>query len=479
MQFNLLDEAWIPVLRTNGTCDRVGIREALTEAGSIRQIAASNPMDRVAIVRLLLAALYWCKGYPSPQEEEDRLSGDGRFPPDWFKKLDDCRKYFNLLGDGPRFFQNEGLKNRPPKHTTHYLMHEVPSGTNAWHFHHTTDQSGGLCAACCATGLARLPVFATSGGKGKSPGINSKPPLYVIPVGTTLATTLRLSWRYGDASLGMPEWETPGYELPRRGNVPLLPGMTWLPRNVWLGNREKNETACVSCGRAERVLRRCVFDGKGGSRGEDRRWRDPHVVPVPLGRNATGPLQTSDALKSKDAAAGQWVRALAAILGQRTVDQGAGIWAVGFSTVKNDKYLEATELLVAPERWPSPAEDWIALAEQWQQEGRAVMRRARSPSASSTRHEVELDIVLGAVRAHVESRLASRIDGLLSDAEGEWVKATREYQKMMAAVAMSLAPGFTTRAIRRRNQIARSGPDMAPTSRCRKGEAPPRKGGER
>lgn len=44
MEFNLLTERWIPVLRTNGRAERVGIRTALTEAGSIRQFAASNPM---------------------------------------------------------------------------------------------------------------------------------------------------------------------------------------------------------------------------------------------------------------------------------------------------------------------------------------------------------------------------------------------------------------------------------------------------
>lgn len=59
--FNLLEEDWIPVLRTNGKPDRVGIREALTTAGRIRQIAATNPMDRVAVLRFLLAVLYWCK----------------------------------------------------------------------------------------------------------------------------------------------------------------------------------------------------------------------------------------------------------------------------------------------------------------------------------------------------------------------------------------------------------------------------------
>jgi len=51
MNFNLLTENWIPVLRVDGRTDRVGIKSALAEAGRIRQIAASNPMDNVALLR--------------------------------------------------------------------------------------------------------------------------------------------------------------------------------------------------------------------------------------------------------------------------------------------------------------------------------------------------------------------------------------------------------------------------------------------
>ena len=44
--YNLLHQPWIPVLYRDGTWDRVGIRKALEDAGQIRQIAATNPMDR-------------------------------------------------------------------------------------------------------------------------------------------------------------------------------------------------------------------------------------------------------------------------------------------------------------------------------------------------------------------------------------------------------------------------------------------------
>jgi len=80
----LLKESWIPVLWKDGNSNRVGIIEALEQAGHIGQIDSTNPMDRVAILRFLLALLYWCKG--SPPDDKDSISS---FPSDWFKKLDD------------------------------------------------------------------------------------------------------------------------------------------------------------------------------------------------------------------------------------------------------------------------------------------------------------------------------------------------------------------------------------------------------
>lgn len=76
MDYNLLKESWIPVLRKDGNSNRVGIREAFEQAGRIRQIAASNPMDRLAILRFLLALLYWCRGNPpDDKDSEDTCYG--------------------------------------------------------------------------------------------------------------------------------------------------------------------------------------------------------------------------------------------------------------------------------------------------------------------------------------------------------------------------------------------------------------------
>ncbi len=464
MKYNLLEERWIPVLYHDGTWKRVGIQKALEDAARIRQIAASNPMDRVAILRFLLALLYWSRGNPPALQEKDGIAAGGGFPAEWFEKLVQWEDCFNLLGDGKRFYQNRAYSEHTPEHTTNYLIHEVPSGTNKWHFRHATDMVEGLCPSCCALGLVRLPAFATSGGKGmslstgKSPGINAKPPLYVIPVGRSLASTLVHSWH--PAELGTPEWETPGNKLPLKGEVPLLTGLTWLPRSVWLGDPEAPESVCASCGRGDRLIRRCVFDGKGSSKAEARIWRDPHVI-YDAGKDGRAScLQSGDALGATEAAASEWSKRLAAILRARHLSSEGTLWIVGFATVKNDKYLEATEYLVRRSGQSQKDDELIAVLERWQKEGANLVRRIR-PRSSSRKH-VEIRPAIDAIRPDVEARVSAGTRELLTGDNSAWEHAAREYRHLAKALSKSLSPGLTTHAVKRRNEIAQTRPDMRP-----------------
>lgn len=477
MIYNLLEENWIPVLYLDGQWGRVGIRKALEDAGRIRQIAASNPMDRVALLRFLLAVLYWCRGNPTGLEEKDRILAEGRFPANWFGKLEERRECFNLLGEGKRFCQNEAYKHFTAEHTTDYLIHEVPSGTNKWHFRHATDGADGLCPACCAMGLIRLPVFATSAGRGmkpstgKSPGINSKPPLYILPVGKSLAATLLLLWQPTQLELGTPGWETPGDKLPQKGEVPLLTGMTWLPRSVWLGDPERPESICASCGRQELLIRLCVFDGKGSMKTEGRVWRDPHLVYEAATDGKATALQTSNALGASDTAAGHWARRMAGILRARQPGGDGLLWIVGFSTVQNDKYLEASEYLVPGCSWSQQEQELVTLLEQWEKEG-AILGRQVRPRASKRKH-VEIRPAIDSVRPHVEAKVSARADELLGGGRVAWERVAREYSPLMEVIAKSLAPGFTTESLLRHNEIAQALPRMTaqPTTKSRKPRA--------
>ena len=464
MNYNLLEEKWIPVLGCDGKMRRVGIKEALTQANRIRQIAASNPMDRVAILRFLLALLYWCKGNPP---YNIKTTSTKSFPTEWFSKLDENKECFNLLGDGKRFYQYcKSGSASDKKLSANYLIHETPTGTNMWHFRHSTDKVDGLCRACCAMGLLRLPSFATSAGRGKSPGINAKPPFYVIPVGESLETTLSLSWQEVLSPLGTPAWEKPDINLPSKGEVPLLMGLTWLPRRVWLGD-PSIEGCCVSCGRKEHLIRDCVFAGIGSTKTTSRVWRDPHIIHTTNNKGNVTSLHAGNALGASDTTAGQWARVVTGLLQRQDISSsGAKIsnvhaWVVGFSTVKNDKYLEAIEWAVPFPCSPHQIEETIEKAKRWQNKGFGLIRKFRPPNEKkSSRKHVEIPPMLAAISPHVEARVSARVGELLAGGDDAWEEAGREYRPMMKIIAKSLSPGFTTSAVERRREITEALPDM-------------------
>jgi hypothetical protein len=473
VNYNLLEEPWIPVLWKNGTATRVGIEDALVQAGQIRQLAASNPMDRLAILRFLLALLYWCKG--TPPDAQESISA---FPSDWFERLQERADCFNLLGDGKRFFQCKTKSGKDGKLSVNYLVQEVPTGTNCWHFRHSIDKRDGLCAACCAMGLLRLPLFATSGGQGKPPGVNQKPPIYVIPVGVSLLETLLLSWRkVSDPDLGTPAWEEPDLSLPSHGKVRLLVGLTSLPRRVWLDNPQEPEASCISCGRKEPLIRQCVFAGIGSTKtdegGQGRVWNDPHTI-----SNGEDVVKPSSALGAADSAAGKWADLAVGILGGSKSSDKKRLWVVSFATVQNDKYVEAMEYEISI---PSAldevkVEESIAKIERWQKEGWKLVSKAKPRETSRNRKHLEIRPIIAAVCPQVEAKAAEEMGTLMAARGDEWEHAAREYGPMLLAAAKSLSPGYTAAAVERRRQIAAVKPDMRPHD-APTGKAAKKKGG--
>lgn len=275
MSYNLLEERWIPVLGTDGKAGRVGIRSVLAEAATIRQIAASNPMDNLALLRLLLAVLQWCKP-DLTDDESTQLNGAGGIPHEWLKQLDDHKNKFELLGDCARFFQDQTQAKETPNRRVSDLFAYFPAGTEINHFRHVYDQTVALCAACCALGLTRLSACGMQGGQGKSPSINNAPPIYFIRVGNTLLETLLLNWPLqGPSDDDHPAWET-GKQSKKK--VGILEGFTWQPRTVWLGPLIQDAgMKCARCGAAEPLVSSLVFKKGRSRKGDKRAWRDPFV----------------------------------------------------------------------------------------------------------------------------------------------------------------------------------------------------------
>jgi hypothetical protein len=316
-------------------------------------------------------------------------------------------------------------------------------------------------------GLIRLPVFSTSGGRGKPPGINAKPPVYIVPVGETLAITLLLSWRQ-TPNLGTPAWEKPDISLPKSGEVPLLTGLTWLPRRVWLSDPQDSEATCIACGRKKRLILSSVFAPIGSTRTEEgdvgHSWRDPHVIYDYNSKSRSTAIHGRDAFDSRrDPGAGQWAGQWATILAgvlQSDAQSGVRHWIVAFSTVQNDKYLEAIEFVSPVPQASTPSDAVISALKKWQAENFKLAKAGLSSDKRPGLRHVEIASTLAAVRPHIETKVSAKAGELLSGGDAAWQKAADEYRPMMEVVARSLSPGFTTAAVQRRRQIASTLPDM-------------------
>jgi len=448
MEYNLLKEEWIPVLWNDGRTGKVGIIEALVNAHRIRQIAASNPMDRVAILRFLLAILYWCRGNP-PEDEED-ISGEP-FPENWFSKVEDQKDCFNLLGDGKRFYQDRTASR---KRTVTELLQEIPTGNNFWHFRHSTDEMDGLCPSCCAMGLLRLPLFSVSGLPDLKAGINGTPPVYVVPYSRTLSNTLRLNWlKYEE--LGDPIWIRTNIHTSPNISVPLLTGLTLLSRRVLLHNPSAPPGSCVGCGsKTEFLIRKCEYQTAGEQKNDN--WDDPHVV--------YGDRIPRSAIKAPDpTTAGRfrmdrkWTDLITSMIvtgKYKNEREGTFFLVVGFATDKA-KNIDVWERTVFMPKSLFVPEKTTSLIQQWQKKGGQLEK-----DKWISRAERERSAIVAAIRPHVEKNVSDNIGELLIGDEESWKKASDEYRPMMEIVAKSLSPGFTAAAVERRRRIAGVKPEM-------------------
>ena len=111
--FNLIDEKWIRLMRTDGAVDELTLPEALARAHGYRGLAGETPTQDVALLRFLLAVLYAALFGDAPPGTPDEaleawhdLWRQGRFPAESIVAyLDRWRDRFWLFHPERPFFQ--------------------------------------------------------------------------------------------------------------------------------------------------------------------------------------------------------------------------------------------------------------------------------------------------------------------------------------------------------------------------------------
>ena len=280
LKFNVLTDSRIPVLACSGSFETVSVLDLLQRAEEIQSIEHASPLDSFATFRFVLALLYEAQGNPT----------DAGWPDAWSEESFNMQD-FELFGASSRFYQSQEAQKASARKTAGYLLNELPTGTNQNHLLHTRDGEYGLCPNCCFLGLLRLPTFATQGGPGYGPGVNSTPPLYIMRQKRNIAETLSSYWADQKNNFGSPLWSDPDAKRPSMDEkVPILTGLTWVPHSYWLDDSRDLADRCYHCGSDEDSIR-CVWrrgksQGKGGAKPEPEaqgarkllQWEDPNIA---------------------------------------------------------------------------------------------------------------------------------------------------------------------------------------------------------
>jgi len=374
MQFNLLDEPWLPCITHEGERKDVGIRDALLGAQDFADLRDPSPLVTAALHRLLLAILH--RAYDGPQ---DLNAWQGIWEVSAFDPqrvggyLDQWQERFDLFHQDYPFYQIGGFelsKARPAAQ----LAQETAGGNNPTLFDHTMDKAPPTMSfAESARRIVANQAYALGGGVGptsemfgKHPNLAHAPLVSGVTVllhGDNLFTTLMLNLLTynrdspfeGTGEEDMPAWERDALPEPgpraARGYLDLL---TWQSRCIRL-LAEEDGVRWMYYAQAESL--------DPESRQPEPMWfyrlnRDDEPVPVRLDPNRAL-WRNSDSLFAFTEAGGlgRERRPLqfkqAARLRRQGVLSGRHLWRCSLLGLAND---QAKAIAWAHEDLPVPAE---------------------------------------------------------------------------------------------------------------------------
>ena len=277
MGYSVLTEPVIPVLMPDGEERSVGIREAILEAHQIRDVSGGNPLERYAVLRLLIAFAMDML-HPKDSYERADLLEQGRFIEKTFDEyVRLCEK------DGPRFdlfdashpFMQSAYDEKldaNAKKPAAVILHALPSGNNHVFIDHRPADSHRFSIPEAFRALCASYVFCVSGLAGPS-SVNNTPPLFAVAIRPNLFETIMANMvsqaeaeplPYGE---GETAWRTEQAVIPRKEvpAVSLLEGLTWRPRRITLIRDNVSDT-----------VREVYCQAGLNFQGNDL-WNDPHV----------------------------------------------------------------------------------------------------------------------------------------------------------------------------------------------------------
>ncbi len=195
LEFNLLDQPWIPVTQTDGRPTMMGLKEALLRSHNLLEISSASPLVVGSLHRLLLAIAHRVFG-PADHGAWARLWAAGH----WDEKalsayFERWRSRFNLFDDAHPFYQCRNVEGGARK--TNFFSPERASGNNAMLFdHHSDERADPLPAPEAARLLVAHQAFGLAGtsrpGENFTDGPWTRGSIFLVQ-GDTLFQTLMLN----------------------------------------------------------------------------------------------------------------------------------------------------------------------------------------------------------------------------------------------------------------------------------------------
>lgn len=290
MNYNLLEDEWIPVLWKDGKTGRVGTIKALEYAGEIQCITLANPLDLFAAHRFILTLLYWKADRANGVKQvRESLLKDEKIPTDLLDDIKKERGFFDLFDSNRPFLQDTSVCDNKEKKSVGSLFAELATGTNMAHFHHGDDENMRLCMRCVTLGMLRVVPWSQAGGAGLTPSVHNAPPIMAIATGYNLAVTLGLNLVPLSVKEGVANWSGHFKPTDPTKPIPYLEALTWNPRRICLPAPEENEGICWRCGQSVvRLVGKIVYKknkdtklSKKDGKSMPFEWQDPSAFYPP------------------------------------------------------------------------------------------------------------------------------------------------------------------------------------------------------
>jgi len=164
MQYNLLDQSWIPCLGPGRQITCRSLRETLARAPDILEIADPSPLVTVALHRVLIAILHRAHNGPATEDHWRGLWEHGGFDIAMLDRyLTPLHDRFDLFDPAHPFYQTAGIHEAHGRGMAN-LVHELAMGNNTTLFDHTNETRDiAFSPDRAARQLVALQVFAVGG----------------------------------------------------------------------------------------------------------------------------------------------------------------------------------------------------------------------------------------------------------------------------------------------------------------------------